>query len=360
MASLFTPMMTMEHLKDIGLFGGPATAAAAAPMAPAAAPARPAEAAAKKPAAKAKAAASSSSSSAAPVGPVPEKSAQELARMSKEERTAYHKARREADLAAKATPGDAAEQQTEAAKLTKAQRRAIQDAQRKVKEDKKENTGEFDELLKDLKLQGLSEDQAREVIAEMAKNEVIEEEDDDEDEDAEDLEASVKRWMGEQDEIAKDALNDFNLKVRFQGHVDTTPPDHLRAILHLLFEQACDGMDLSAPKLQPTAVAKKVEPVMTRWANLLEPLYGKIGDVLTAADIVVQSTFEAVARKPGVPEAGQACAVVGCLMAVREIDMIEDEDLLTGLRRVDNPSRVMQGFTNFLEEEVEGDEDDSD
>jgi len=376
MSSLFTPVMTMEHLEEIGLIGTPAAdrpagttgdAKAARPKATAApvstSSSSPAAAASAKKAVKAKAAAAtaaaaSSSAPAAPVEPLLEKSAEELAKMSKDERRAYHQTRRQAELAVK---NQGTEQKEEACKLTKAQRRAIQEAQRKAKEDKVANTGEFDELLKDLKLQGLSEDQAREVIAEMAKNEqVVDDDDDDDDGEVEDLEGSVKRWMNEQDQVTKDALHDFNMKVRFQGHVDTTPPDHLRSILHILFEQACKGLDLAAPKLQPTAVAKKAEPLVIRWANLLEPLYGKIGDVLTAADVVVQATHEALASQPGVPEAGQACGVVGCLMAIREIDMIEDEDLLTGCRRVENPSRVMQGFIKFLEDEVEDDDDEDD
>lgn len=372
MSAQLTPMMTMDHLKEIGLLGGVTVpvappsvqAPAAQPAAEAAAPAKAAKAKqqAAKPSAPAPAPAASASSSsaaaAAPAAPVPEKTAQELAKMSKDERTAYHKARREAQIAAKAEGGE--QKESEAGKITKAQRRAIQDAQRKAKEDKNANSGEFEELLKDLKLQGLSEERAREVIAEMAKNDVVDSDDDDDDGEAEDLEASVKRWMNEQEQVTNDALSDFNLKVRFQGHVDTTPPDHLRSILLILFEQACEGLDFAAPKIQPTAVAKKVEPAVVRWAKLLEPLYGKISDVLQAADVVVQTTLEAMARRPGVPEAGQACGVVGCLMAIREIDMIEDEDLLTGCRRVENPSRVMQGFMKHIEEELDDDDDDED
>ncbi|CAK0799342.1 unnamed protein product, partial [Prorocentrum cordatum] len=121
---------------------------------------------------------------------------------------------------------------------------------------------------------------------------------------------------------------DFNMKVRFQGHVDSTPPDHLRCILRVVVQEACAGCDLAAPKLQPGAVAKRVQPCVERWAPLLEVLFGKIDDVLEGADTVIhgiEEGIEACQAEADVPAAGLACGVVGSLMAVREIDMIEDE-----------------------------------
>ena len=67
--------------------------------------------------------------------------------------------------------------------------------------------------------------EAREVMKEMQKGEEVERE---EEEDDEDLASSVERWMKEQDEkIGKEALRDFNMKVRWQGHVNSLPADHL-------------------------------------------------------------------------------------------------------------------------------------
>jgi len=287
--------------------------------------------------------------------PPQELSAEELAKMSKDERKAYHMARRSAEVEAKkGQDGQAAGAKQQ---MSKAQRRAVQEAQRKAKEDKLQTDGGYDELLKDLKLQGLTEDQAREVIAEMARHETVEDDDDDDGE-VEDFDGSVRRWMQEQDVVSKDALRDFNMKVRFQGHVDTTPPDHLHAILLCLAEQACREVDLSTPKLQPTVVAKKAAPIIAKWAPLLEPLYEKIDDVLVAADVVVRAVSEGASVQSEVGEAGHAYGVVGCLMALRDIDMIEDEDLLTGCKRLEPKSLVMDKFVEFLEEELEDEEDD--
>lgn len=287
------------------------------------------------------------------LAPLKECSPEELAKMSKEERRAYHLARRTAEQAGTATSSLQRD-----AGMTKAQRRAIQEAQRKAKEDKVHSAGDQEEFVKELMLQGLSEEQAKEVMAEMAKVEDLEDEDDDDE--PEDLLASVRKWMEEQATVTKEALHDFNMKVRFQGHVETTPPDHLKAILRVITEQACAVCDLAAPKLQPTIVAQKAEPLVAKWAPLLEPLYGKIDDVLAAGDAVVQAVQEGVATRDGMPESGQACAVVGCLMAIREIDMIEDEDLLTGCRRLESRSLVMDKFVEFLEDEMEGEDDDED
>jgi len=219
-------------------------------------------------------------------------------------------------------------------------------------------------MLKELKMQGLSEDQARNVMAELlAGNTVADVDDDDEDADPEDLLGSVRRWICEQknEQITKDSIRDFNMKVRFQGHVDSTPPDHLRCILRVVVQEACAGCDLAAPKLQPGAVAKRVQPCVERWAPLLEVLFGKIDDVLEGADTVIhgiEEGIEACQAEADVPAAGLACGVVGSLMAVREIDMIEDEDLLAGCRRSSTAGKVMEKFIEFLEEALEDEDED--
>jgi len=288
--------------------------------------------------------------------PPAELSPQELAKLSKEERTAYHKARRSVSFPAEAKESQTLNQKNK--QLTKAERRIMQEAQRKAKEDQKTKSGDNEELLKELKLQGLSDEQAKELIAEMQRAEDVEQDGEADDDEPEDLLSTVRKWMAEQEgQVHSDILHDFNLKVRFQGHVDTTPPDHILAIIRVIVEETCSQCDLAAPKIQPTAVVKKVEPAIVRWAPLLEPLYGKIADPLTGADVVLRGVREGVETLADVPEAGRSCAVVGCLMAIREIEMIEDEDLLTGCRRAEPKSRVMDKFIEFLEDELEDDED---
>eukprot|EP00441_Pelagodinium_beii_P032690 CAMPEP_0197626184 /NCGR_PEP_ID=MMETSP1338-20131121/5268_1 /TAXON_ID=43686 ORGANISM="Pelagodinium beii, Strain RCC1491" /NCGR_SAMPLE_ID=MMETSP1338 /ASSEMBLY_ACC=CAM_ASM_000754 /LENGTH=365 /DNA_ID=CAMNT_0043196703 /DNA_START=69 /DNA_END=1166 /DNA_ORIENTATION=- len=365
--------MSVSYLEDIGILSEPtllsppppkATATAKAQASPAPSKegaqsqpkkaAKPAEAAPAK-AAPAKAAPEKAAPAAkAPAGPPPaEKTPAELAKMTKEERKAYHEARRAAEKQGGGGGGGGA---APAKQLTKAERRALQEAQRKVKEDSKQAGKENEELLAELKLQGLSEDQAREVMNEMLKGEEVEEDDSDDDE-VEDLASSTRRWMKEQPEkVAKDAMRDFNMKVRFQGHVDTTPPDHIACILMHIFEEACSGVDLKDAKLQPQKVAKKAEPLLTRWAPLLEPLYEKIDDVLAGTDAVCKAVQEALPEDKA-PETARATAQVGCFMALREIDMIEDEDLLTACRRLEPRSKVMDKFIDFLDEDSDEDDD---
>lgn len=283
-----------------------------------------------------------------------ELSPEQLAKLSKEERKAYHAAR----LAARQNATEAPKVQ-----LTKAQRREIQEQQRKTKEDKLQDKGENTELLAELRLQGLSEEQAREVMAEMLKSEASKEEagENDDEEDGDDLLSSVREWMAEQGDgkVPKQALSDFNMKVRFQGHVESTPPDHLFCILRVLVEEALKGIELSAPKLQPTAVAQKAEVAMTRWRALLEVLYKKIDDVMEATERVIHAVVEGVAAASReASEENKAKGVVGCLMACREIDFIEDEDLLAGCRAAVAKSLVMDKFIEFLEEALEEDDDD--
>mmetsp|Transcript_2127 Transcript_2127/g.2773 ORF Transcript_2127/g.2773 Transcript_2127/m.2773 type:complete len:418 (+) Transcript_2127:1-1254(+) len=411
--------MSMEYLEEIGILGRNPTPIQVVETTLVAAPAKEAKQQGKEP--KLKAAGSTSSSnnnagagaaggsgggsaaskpakqsnkneasmaeSADAATPFVEKSAEELAKLTKEERKAYHQARiasQQANGAAAgggaaaaagagaAATGDAGAAAAAAGKgkqLTKAERRELQEAQRKAKEDQKAKVDESDELLKDLKMQGLNESQAREVMKAMKKANVAgeEEEDEDDEDDVLDLTTSVRRWMKEQENVNSDSLHDFTLKVRFQGHGDTLPPDHLRSLLLVLVgEMALAEVDLSA-NIAPAAVSKKAEPFFERWSPMLEAVYGKIRDALQAQDIVVQSIVEGVAAAAtakGVTDTSEgnlnlAAAEVGCYMAVRGIDLIEDEDLLIGLKRLEKKPPVLDKFMQYLEESIAEEEDSS-
>merc|ERR1712125_213480 len=132
------------------------------------------------------------------------------------------------------------------------------------KDDAKRKEDNVNEILVQLGLQGLASDQAKEVLAAMRQAEAAEDEDDASDEDTQEdksLLASVRRWMSEygQADFGDETLRDFNLKVRFQGHVNTTPPDHLRCMVRILVEEACTACNLADVK-QPTPVSKALQP----------------------------------------------------------------------------------------------------
>lgn len=286
-----------------------------------------------------------------------EKTKDELAAMTKEERTAYHKAR--LVLKTQAKPAD-----TEGLSKAeiRAKARAKQEEDRKRKDDATKTGSENKEALEELKLQGLTEEQAREVLNQLEQAKVADDEAESDEED-ESLLGCVRTWMDQFDQPLSDSdsIRDFNLKVRFQGHVESTPPDHLGCILHVLVEKAFVDFDLAAVK-QPAAVAKKVQPVVEKWACLCSYLYNKC-DCLVAADIVVNSLKEGVlASCAEVSDATRDCALVGLLMSVREeVEGASDDDLLTSCRRLNSKSKVVQGFITFLEEAAEGsDGEDSD
>lgn len=233
-------------------------------------------------------------------------------------------------------------------------------------EDKKQDVGEKDQMIKDLILQGLTEDQARVVAQEIEKGGVEEGEVSDDEEEDMSLLGSVQSWMHEvsNEKIGKEHLQDFNLKVRFQGHVDSTPPDHVLCILKVICIQVCKEVDMITPKLKPTVCAEKAKPLLEKWSPLLNALLGKITDVLDATDSVVKAVQESV-REPGVegPEANKETAVVGFLMAVRDEEVgldLDDDDLLTGCKRIENPSMVMQKFVEHLEESLADSDEESD
>merc|ERR1712232_181300 len=121
------------------------------------------------------------------------------------------------------------------------------------KDDAKRKEDNVNEILVQLGLQGLASDQAKEVLAAMRQAEAAEDEDDASDEDTQEdksLLASVRRWMSEygQADFGDETLRDFNLKVRFQGHVNTTPPDHLECILEVMSTDAYKTLDLKEVK----------------------------------------------------------------------------------------------------------------
>eukprot|EP00927_Polykrikos_kofoidii_P073938 TRINITY_DN69940_c0_g1_i1.p1 TRINITY_DN69940_c0_g1~~TRINITY_DN69940_c0_g1_i1.p1 ORF type:complete len:354 (+),score=93.82 TRINITY_DN69940_c0_g1_i1:111-1172(+) len=343
--------LSMEYLVEVGILSSGTSAFQTAPAAP------PAEKPAGKTAGKqSKPAIAPHPPAPTPVEPPKELTADELKTLSKEERKAYHQAR----LAAGVGMANVAKKP-----MTKEERRAMQEAQRKVKDDKKETLGEQEALLAELKLQGLSEDQARVLMAEMKGQEGIDHAENEDEDDEEDLFTSVKTWMAEHGEqkTNKESIRDFNMKVRFQGHVDSTPPDHLTCILQVMVDDACARLDLAAAKPpQPAAVAKSVTRGVKQWCGIISSLYDKIGDVFEAANIVVQTVIKAVAKASGdVSTTAKDCASVGILMAVREeIEVIADEELLSGFRKLESPAPIIAKYIKFLEEEVEEGSDDSD
>jgi len=284
-----------------------------------------------------------------------EKSKEELAAMSKEERTAYYQALRAATKAKAAPKPEMSKKEKAAAAREK------QEADRKRKEDAKSAVDADAEAIEELKLQGLTEDQAREVQRQLASTKADDAEDSDEDAE-ETLLDSVRNWMKENEEAKTDfeSLRDFNLKVRFQGHVDSTPPDHLECILQVMSTDAYKTKDLQNVK-QPAAVSKTLAPIVQRWSFILGELYKKC-DVLEASDRVTRGVYEGVAQGgEDVAAATRDIAVVGILMSLREeVEAIGDEELLQGCRKFDSESKVMKGFIGFLEDALEGsDEDES-
>eukprot|EP00929_Paragymnodinium_shiwhaense_P051887 TRINITY_DN26043_c0_g1_i3.p1 TRINITY_DN26043_c0_g1~~TRINITY_DN26043_c0_g1_i3.p1 ORF type:complete len:309 (+),score=144.07 TRINITY_DN26043_c0_g1_i3:186-1112(+) len=276
-----------------------------------------------------------------------EKTKEELAAMSKEERTAYYKAAPKSEMSKKEKAQQAREKQ---------------EADRKKKEDAKSVVDVNAEALAELKLQGLTEEQAREVLREMEAAKAAEAAAEDSDEEGDEtLLDSVRTWMkeNESEKTDADSLRDFNLKVRFQGHVESTPPDHLECILQVMAMDSYKSQLLDLK--QPSAVEKKMAPTVRRLAYLIGELYKKC-DVLEAAEKVTWGVNEGVAQAgDDVAAATRDIAVVGILMSLREeVEIIGDEELLQGCKKLESDSKVMKGFITFLEEAAEdSDEEES-
>mmetsp|Transcript_66535 Transcript_66535/g.184212 ORF Transcript_66535/g.184212 Transcript_66535/m.184212 type:complete len:227 (+) Transcript_66535:255-935(+) len=201
-------------------------------------------------------------------------------------------------------------------------------------------------------LQGLSETQAREVLAQVqvAEAEAGEADEDDseeaDDKDEPSLLDDVRAWMAGcgQAEAGEDALHDFNLKVRFQGHLETTAPEHLGALLQVLAAQAWQELGLATPA-QPVGIQERARHLVARWACMLGLLYQSCESIV-AADMVVSSVTEGVSSvSTGLAESTRDCAVVGLLMAIRDqVEALDDEDLLAACRRRGSSGKAMSSI----------------
>jgi len=288
-----------------------------------------------------------------------EKSVADLAKMSKADRKSYHEARL---MAAKERSDNPAEG------LSKADKRALarekQDQDRKRKDVAAAELEGAEEALADLKLQGLTEEQARVVLAQIAEADAANPAGDEDDEDIDaTLIDSVRDWMAAQEQAptGEESMRDFNLKVRFQGHVETTPPDHLSAILHILSAQISKAIDPANPPKQPAEVAKGASLALAKWTHVVAELYKRC-DVMDVTDILVSSVYEGIAEVGGeLPEVARGVVLVGFLMAVRdEFECIGDEDILAGCHQLESESKVVKKFVAFLQEEIDGSDGDAD
>merc|ERR1711957_632386 len=164
--------------------------------------------------------------------------------------------------------------------------------------------------------------------------------------------------MKEQDssKVGKDVLPDFNLKVRFQGHVNSTPPDHFGAILEAIAADVVAATDLPGLK-QPTPLAKSAGVVFDKWSGMLDALLEKV-DIIESGDIIVTALRAGLSSAGGDAVADAAkkdCATVGLIMAVREsLEDVDDEALLGACKKIESDTKVWCGYIGFLEEAVEG------
>jgi len=222
------------------------------------------------------------------------------------------------------------------------------------------HTREMQRAQEKLQSLGLPECYAKEMANEMANPSRSDHENEDSCAEVDDLPSSVWQWLRDKCEegLPQDCLHDFNLKVRFQGYASSGPPEHLTCILHVLCEKGCGESDFLQPDIQPVAVAACVGPWLEKFSPILEAIYDKIDHPRIAADAVVQGVLKGVAAAEAPSTEVAECAAAGCFVAIRKADLIEDEFLLVGCRRIKAQTAVMQKFIRFLEEVCASDEDD--
>eukprot|EP00933_Yihiella_yeosuensis_P010090 TRINITY_DN116349_c0_g1_i1.p1 TRINITY_DN116349_c0_g1~~TRINITY_DN116349_c0_g1_i1.p1 ORF type:complete len:372 (+),score=79.11 TRINITY_DN116349_c0_g1_i1:68-1183(+) len=307
------------------------------------------------------------------VNEVPEKSAQELAKMSKLQRRSYHEAR---FLAAQEIAPPKFQPKS------RAERRALQEAQRRSKKDVNDLEKNICSLLRsagaldeDLAAEeeavalraGLSQDRRSyfEAAAEdeeegAATNATADE--DDELEGGEDFYECVKSWVRAANAgVGPEATSDdFTAMMRLWGHGSTPPADRLNSILHAVLEkiEGLDSLHNTPLHKRPSTVAKAVKSTLRSWFPLLNALFREVassgGD---AAEILVGAVRHSFLKPHREDADGTAdfldCTIVGTLMSFREeVDTLNDAALLTACQGIQPSSHVLRQFFEFLEKEI--------
>lgn len=120
---------------------------------------------------------------------------------------------------------------------------------------------------------------------------------------------------------------------------------------------------ISAEKLQPVKVAAGMEASVEAWGDLIEKIFESVEDPSNAMDIIVSQVHKGIASTLHAETSATDpdCAVVGVLLALRELDCVAD-NLLQACLRLDSQNAAMKSFVEFLkkdEDDKDSDDDDA-
>lgn len=161
--------------------------------------------------------------------------------------------------------------------------------------------------------------------------------------------ACIQQWMQDHknESVSSDLIHDFDCTIK-TFDVRALPSLQLAAVVEIMIADTMAECDLNTTKLQPVKVCEKASPFVEKWSSLIDNVYSKIDDAQEAIDIIISSLKRSIAFITA-SEYTKETLLIGCLLSLRDLDAVDDEDILAGCRKIELQSKAMERFIEFLE-----------
>merc|ERR1711972_500205 len=132
-------------------------------------------------------------------------------------------------------------------------------------------------------------------------------------------------------------------------------------LVSAIVSHVCNSCDLTDVKLQPIKVAQAATPSVARMKLVIEELFTLAADPESAIDIVISNVQRGTSHSwpAEAPVANKDCAIVGFLLAFKNVDEVA-QNLLGGCQRIELRSIVLEKFIEFLVDEEDSEEEEED
>jgi translation initiation factor 2 beta subunit (eIF-2beta)/eIF-5 len=170
--------------------------------------------------------------------------------------------------------------------------------------------------------------------------------------------ACIRQWMQDHknESISSESVHDFDCAIK-SFDFRALPSRQLADLIEIMVDDTIAEYDLNTDKLQPVMVSEKASPFVERWSPLIDNLYSKIDDAQEAIDIIISSLKKAIVGITPPSEDTNETLLIGCLLSLRGVDAVGDEDVLAGCCKIKVQSKAMKQFIKFLKSNDTDDED---
>jgi translation initiation factor 2 beta subunit (eIF-2beta)/eIF-5 len=173
--------------------------------------------------------------------------------------------------------------------------------------------------------------------------------------------SAIQQWLCQPGSVVYVTIDAMKEGIQKQYFTNATDSDQLAAFVSAIVGHVCSACDLADSKLQPIKIAEAAKPFITKMKLVIQESFKLAADAESAIDIVVSNVQRGTSRSwPEVaPLANKDCAIVGFLLAFRDVDEVA-QHLLGGCRRIELRSIAMEKFIEFLADEEDSEEEEED